>query len=157
MGLGVRETSKDKYTPLVCTFPRPSCVQKTRLTNESEVSSPSNRRISVLMCGWWCWASQGVLSFGPKSLLFRRCPRPSGIRQAPYDPGKRCTLPRQRTLVCVCVCVCVCGYWLTVRRATASESIRRWLHQRPHPHTRPHGVCVWPSHTRSDRIALSWG
>ena len=38
---------KDKYTPLVCTFFRPSCVQKTRLTNESEVSSPSNRRISV--------------------------------------------------------------------------------------------------------------
>ena len=47
---------KDKYTPLVCTFFRPSCVQKTRLTNESEVSSPSNRRISA-MCGWWCWAS----------------------------------------------------------------------------------------------------
>ena len=43
---------KDKYTPLVCTFFRPSCVQKTRLTNESEVSSPSNRRISA-MCGWW--------------------------------------------------------------------------------------------------------
>ena len=35
---------KDKYTPLVCTFLRPSCVQKTRLTNESEVISPSNRR-----------------------------------------------------------------------------------------------------------------
>ena len=42
--------------PPVCTFFRPSCVQKTRLTNESEVSSPSNRRISA-MCGWWCWAS----------------------------------------------------------------------------------------------------
>ena len=42
---------KDKYTPLVCTFLRPSCVQKTRLTNESEVSSPSNRRISA-MCVW---------------------------------------------------------------------------------------------------------
>ena len=38
---------KDKYTPPVCTFFRPSCVQKTRLTNESEVSSPSNRRISA--------------------------------------------------------------------------------------------------------------
>jgi len=38
---------KDKYTPLVCTFFRPSCVQKTRLTNEGEVSSPSNRRISA--------------------------------------------------------------------------------------------------------------
>jgi len=37
----------DKYTPLVCTFFRPSCVQKARLTNDSEVSSPSNRRISA--------------------------------------------------------------------------------------------------------------
>ena len=46
---------KDKYTPLVCTFLRPSCVQKTRLTNDSEVSFPSNRRISAI-CGWWCWA-----------------------------------------------------------------------------------------------------
>jgi len=26
---------KDKYTPLVCTFLRPSCLHKTRLTNES--------------------------------------------------------------------------------------------------------------------------
>jgi len=34
-----------KISTLVCTFFRPSCVQKTRLTNESEVSSPSNRRI----------------------------------------------------------------------------------------------------------------
>ena len=31
----------------MCTFFRPSCVQKTRLTNESEMSSPSNRRISA--------------------------------------------------------------------------------------------------------------
>jgi len=38
---------KDKNTPLVCTSLRPSCVQKTRLTNESEVSSPSNRLISA--------------------------------------------------------------------------------------------------------------
>ena len=41
-----------------------------------------------------------MLSFGPKNTrLFRRRPRPSGIWQARYDPGKRCTLPRQRTLV----------------------------------------------------------
>jgi len=40
---------KDKYTPPVCTFLRPSCVQKTRLTNESEVSFPSNRRISAML------------------------------------------------------------------------------------------------------------
>jgi len=33
--------------PPVCTFFRPSCVQKTRLTNDSEVSLPSNRRISA--------------------------------------------------------------------------------------------------------------
>ena len=31
----------------VCTFCRPSCVQRTRSTNESEVSSPSNTRISA--------------------------------------------------------------------------------------------------------------
>jgi len=90
-GVMLRETSK-KSTPL-CSFFRPSCAQETRLTNESEVSSPSNRRFSA-MCGWWCWAS-----FGPKNRLLRRRPRPSGIRQAPYDPGKRYTLPRQRTLV----------------------------------------------------------
>ena len=46
---------KDKYTPLVCTFLRPSCVQKTRLTNESEVSSPVTDVCAI--CGWWCWAS----------------------------------------------------------------------------------------------------
>ena len=46
-----------KESTPVCTFFRPSCAQKTSLTNESEVSFPSNRRISVLMCGWWCWAS----------------------------------------------------------------------------------------------------
>jgi len=38
--------------PPVCTFFRPSCVQKPRLTNESEVSFPSNRHISA-MCGVW--------------------------------------------------------------------------------------------------------
>ena len=43
---------KDKYTPLVCTFLRPSCVQKTRLTKRE---FPQYRRISA-MCGWWCWA-----------------------------------------------------------------------------------------------------
>ena len=57
---------KDKYTPPVCTFFRPSCVQKTRLTNDSEVSSPSNRHISayvrVVVLG-----VLGVLSFGPKN------------------------------------------------------------------------------------------
>jgi len=42
---------QDEYTPLVCTFFRPSCVQKTRLTNESEVSSPSNRRYQCLCAG----------------------------------------------------------------------------------------------------------
>ena len=42
-------TSK-KSTP-VCTFFRPSCVHKTRLTNESEVSSASNRRIGALCAG----------------------------------------------------------------------------------------------------------
>ena len=31
----------------MCTFVRPSCVQTTRLTNESEVSSLSNRRIGA--------------------------------------------------------------------------------------------------------------
>ena len=39
----------------MCTFFQPSCVQKTRLTNESEVSSPSNRRISAGVCGRWVW------------------------------------------------------------------------------------------------------
>ena len=37
------------------------------------------------------------MSFGPKNRLFRKCPRPSGIWQALYDPGKRCTPPRQCT------------------------------------------------------------
>ncbi len=31
----------------MCTFFRPSCVQKTSLTNESDVSSPSDRGISA--------------------------------------------------------------------------------------------------------------
>ena len=44
---GCRRDVKDKCTPPVCTFLRPSCVQKTRLTNDSEVSSPSIRRISA--------------------------------------------------------------------------------------------------------------
>ena len=38
---------RQKISTLVCTFFRPSCVQTTRLTNESEVSFPSNRRISA--------------------------------------------------------------------------------------------------------------
>ena len=42
---------------------------------------------------------RAVLSLGRNNRLFRRCPRPSGIQPAPYDPGQRCTLPRQRTLV----------------------------------------------------------
>ena len=36
---------------------RTACKSPGRgLTNESEVSSHGNRRISA-MCGWWCWAS----------------------------------------------------------------------------------------------------
>ena len=89
----------------MCTFFRPSDMQKTRLTNESEVSCPRNRRISayvrVVVLGV---LRRAVLSFGPKNRLFRRCPRPSGIWQAPYDPGQRCTPPRQCTLVDHLVC-----------------------------------------------------
>jgi len=54
------------------------------LTNESEVSSHGNRRISAFCAGG---GVLGILSFGPKARLFRRRPRPSGIRQAPYDLG----------------------------------------------------------------------
>ena len=83
---------KGKHTR-VHSFFRPSCVQKTRLTNESEVSDPSNRRISAHVRVVVLGVLRRVLSFGPENRLFRRRPRPSGIWQALYDPGKRCTLP----------------------------------------------------------------
>jgi len=49
----VCETSR-KAHPCEPSFGLPACKNRG-LTNESEVSSPSNRRISA-MCGWWCWA-----------------------------------------------------------------------------------------------------
>jgi len=42
----VYERRQRESTP-VCSFFRPSCAQKTSLTNESEGSFPSNRRISA--------------------------------------------------------------------------------------------------------------
>ena len=47
-------TSRKAHTAR--TFFQPSSVKNQGLTNDSEVSSHGNRRISA-MCGWWCWAS----------------------------------------------------------------------------------------------------
>ena len=75
----------------VPSFGLPACKS---WVHESEVSSHGNRRISayvrVVVLGV---LRRTVLSFGPTTRLFRRRLRPSGIRQAPYDPGQRCTLP----------------------------------------------------------------
>ena len=70
-----------------------SCVRKTSWTNESEVSSPVTD-VSVLYVRVVVLRPKACCLLGPKNRLFRRRPRPSGIRPAPYDPGKRCTLPR---------------------------------------------------------------
>ena len=51
----------------VCTFFRPSCVQKTRLTNESDVSSPSNRRISALCAGGGAGRPKACCPLGRKT------------------------------------------------------------------------------------------
>ena len=45
-----------KSTPARTSFGLPACKPPGGLTNDSEVSSCGNRRISA-MCGWWCWAS----------------------------------------------------------------------------------------------------
>ena len=53
----------------VCTFFRPSCVQKTSLTNESEVSSPSNRRISAYVWVVVLGVLRRAVSWAGKSAL----------------------------------------------------------------------------------------
>jgi len=57
---------KGKHTR-VHSFFRPSCVQTTSLTNESEVSFPSDRRISALCAGGGAGCPKACLSFGPKN------------------------------------------------------------------------------------------
>ena len=97
---------KDKYTPLVCTFFRPSCVQKTRLTNDSEVSSPSTRRVSayvrVVVLG-----VLGVLSFGPKNTALSWVPSPTQKTVCPSHVLQYLGMPPhipvcQRPLCVVC-------------------------------------------------------
>jgi len=68
-------TSKES-TP-VCTFFRPSCVQKTSLTNESEVSSPSDRRISASCAGGGAGCPKACCLLGLKARLFRSRPHPT--------------------------------------------------------------------------------
>jgi hypothetical protein len=88
------------------------------------VSSPSNRRISayvrvvvlgVLRRTTVYWAGKAALTWRP---------RPPGIRQAPYDPGERCTLPRQRTLV-GCTLECVHSVQCTVYSVQCTGSSER--------------------------------
>ena len=58
----------------MCTFFQPSCVQKPGLTYDSEVSSPSNGRISAYVRV----VVLGVLrlSFGPKKTALPQAPPP---------------------------------------------------------------------------------
>jgi len=113
------------------------------------MSSPSNRRISAYVRVVVLGVLRRVVLWA-ESRFFRRCPRPSGIWQAPYDPGKRCTLPRQRTLVgcTLCMCVCVNQPGKTAVIATPpslsffiGESGR--VHRQHCPHVGKSARCVW--------------
>ena len=68
--------------------------KKTQLTNESEVSFPSSRRIRayvrVVVLG--VLEKRRAVVWAEKHGSSVALPRPSGIWQALYGPGKRCTL-----------------------------------------------------------------
>jgi len=53
---GCMRDVQGKHTP-VCAFFRPSCVRKTRLTKRERSEFFPVTDVSVLVCGWWCWAS----------------------------------------------------------------------------------------------------
>ena len=67
----------DKYTPLVCTFFRPSCVQK----------DPMDRR-KRSVTGAWGWERDNTTKTKSKARTWRRC-APAGLlqpRQRAYSP-----------------------------------------------------------------------
>ena len=69
----------------MCTFFRvPSCVQKTRLTNESEVSFPSNRRISASYAGGGAGRPKACCLLGLKTTALSWVPSPTRP-VVPYD------------------------------------------------------------------------
>jgi len=55
-GLVVRMRDVKESTPALTPFGLPAWENPRGLTNDSEVSSRGNKRISA-MCGWWSWAS----------------------------------------------------------------------------------------------------
>ena len=55
--------------------------------------SPSNRRVSAYVRVVVLGVLRRAVFWAGKNRLFCRRPRPSGIWQAPYDAGQRCTLP----------------------------------------------------------------
>jgi len=121
----------------VCTFCRPSCVQKPSSTNEIEVRSPSHRRISALCAGGGdgrpkartvFWAENSALPQAPSALQASGRHRTTVVRDVHCLGSARWWVARKLQSVfrlrSGCECSCVAG--VGKKRQESKES--RWSH-----------------------------